>query len=131
MASWYLTGTISNDPASALQRSATEKRPVWIIAWDQKFQMSPEGKTNLVTDYNLHNFYSNPDTKKLIAEHFIQVFTTLNNKAIAQWIDPADKTHKPVYIILGADGKLIATKRHEGNAEVGLKTAQDIVAGLK
>lgn len=129
--SHYLSGPISRDVDAALKRAQTEHRPIWIIAWDEKFQLSPEGKKTNTTDYPLHYFYQNPEAKKLVADHFIQVFTTMNNKAIEQWIDKGDVSHEPVYIVLDANGNLIAKKKHYANPGTGLQEVQAIVAALK
>ncbi|MEP6671716.1 MAG: hypothetical protein ABJF10_21325 [Chthoniobacter sp.] len=127
----YFSGPVSRDVAAALKRGAAEHKPVWIVAWDDVFFRSPEGKSGLSSDYYLHYFYDNPETKKMVAGNFITAFTTMRNPAISQWIDPADKTHTPIYIVIDREGKMLVRKTHGGNPDAALKEVQEVVAQLK
>jgi hypothetical protein len=126
----YFAGSVSRDVASALKRSATEHRPVWIVAWDDTFFHSTQGRSSDVTDYALGYFYQNPETKKLVAQNFITVFTTLRNPAISSWIDASDKSHRPLFIVVDSSGKMLTRQPHTANPDGGLKAVQDAVAVL-
>lgn len=126
----YLTGPVSRDVASALARGKSEHRPVFVIAWDKKFKNSPEGKTVDTANYHLHFYFQNPETKKLVASNFVQAWTTLDCKAISQFIDPADKTHVPVIVVFDADGNFVGRMTTGPNAEDALKDVQKMLTKL-
>jgi hypothetical protein len=126
----YMTGTICRDVASAIKKGKDEHRPVWIAAWDEKFQMSPDGRKGNAAAYSLGNFYGSPETKKLLSSNFIQVFTTMANPAIQEWLDTADISHEPVYIVLDSNGALVERKHSSANAANGLQDVQGIIAKL-
>jgi hypothetical protein len=127
----YLSGPVSRDAAAALKRGAAEQKPVWLIVWDQVFFRSAEGKKVNIADYSLSNFYGNPETKKLISANFIQAFTTMDNPAVAQWIDAADISHEPILIVIAKDGTMVARKHSSANSANGLQDVQEIVSKLK
>ncbi|HEY3899936.1 MAG TPA: retroviral-like aspartic protease family protein [Chthoniobacter sp.] len=126
----YLRGTIYNNVANAIQRGATEHRPIWITAWDRVFFNSPEGQKSNKADYAMHYFFQKPETGDLLNKNFLQVFTTLDNPAIAQWLDPNDHTHEPTYIVLDATGTFVARDHLYANPEVAWKDVQKVAAKL-
>lgn len=127
----YFSGSISRDVASALKRGADEHRPVWIAVWDEKFHMTTEGKNDNIASYGMRNFYGSPETKKIISSNFIQVFTTMANPAIQAWLDPADISHEPVYIVIDSKGAFVTRNHSSANAANGLQDVQAVVAKLK
>jgi hypothetical protein len=120
----YLRGNVTNDVATAIKRGAAEHRPIWIVAWDKA---GPDMKA---AHFALHYFYENPETKNLVAQNFVEVFTTFDDPAIAQWIGGGGNSHQPVYIVLDANGGFISLKPHNGNPDTGLKKVQEVSAGL-
>jgi hypothetical protein len=120
----YLKGPVSRDVASAIHRASTENKPIWIIAWDEKFHRLEEPKKDNVADYNLHGFYQNPEVQKMVFGNFLVVWTTVDNKAIADWVDKDDKSHIPVIIVLDKDGRFLLRQKHL----YGLDDTQKILA---
>lgn len=126
----YLTGSVCRDVNDAIGKGASQHKPVWIVAWDEAFFRSAEGRNLNTADYAFRYFYQNPETKKLVASNFVQAWTTMKNPAIQQYLDPSDLTHQPVFIVIGADGKLVERKAHYPNPQEGLKMVQQAIADL-
>lgn len=127
----YFKGPVCRDVGDAIKRGAGQNKKVWIIAWDADYYKTPEHRKTNVADYNLSWFYSIPQTKDLLSKNFVQVFTTMNNPAIQQWIDPKDETHIPYLIILDSDGTAVVHKRHDTHAEEALKLVESLIDGQK
>lgn len=125
----YLKGSFSRDVVAAVEKAKRERKPVWITAWDDKFKDSAGGEG--LTRYHLRCFFAYPETQKLLKESFVQVFTTMDNKFVEQWMDKNDKTHVPVYVILDRTGKFVQRKQLYANPGVALKEVQDAIASLK
>jgi hypothetical protein len=122
----YLVGQVSRDITAALERAKAEGKPVWIVAYDDKYKDAES--MNLT---KLMHFYSNTETRELISKNFAQIWAKMSDKEIAQWIDKDNKDHIPVFIVLGKDGNLVMRKQHLGNPKVGLQDAQEAVAKTK
>jgi hypothetical protein len=73
----YLRGQVETEVATALKRGTDEHRPVWVVAWDKAFFNSPAAQDDNTANFSLHYFYENPETKTLVAQNFVQAFTTL------------------------------------------------------
>jgi hypothetical protein len=126
----YLRGQVESDVATALKRGADEHRPVWIVAWDKAFFNSPAARDDNIADYSLHYFYQNPETKNIVAQNFVQAFTTLDDPAIAPWVGQDRRSHEPVFIVIGADGMFVTCKDHRLSVAAALKEVQSISASL-
>jgi hypothetical protein len=128
----YLEGPFTQDLAEGLRRAAAEKKPVWIIAWDEEYHRTENEKDN-IADYNFHYHYQLPETQKLVFDNFVVVWTTTSDKAIAEWLPaPTDDTRgynrrTPLIIILNEEGKFILRKYHYANPDIALKLTKEIL----
>lgn len=128
-ASDYLKGAVTRDVNSAITKAKTEGKPVYIVAWDDTVKVEPRAE-NPAKEY-LSFFFRRSETQKLVSDNFVQVFTTMSNPALSDWLDKEDKSHIPVFIILGKNGEFVVRKHVRGAPDTALKTTQEAVAMVK
>lgn len=122
----YMDGQISRDVASALERAKKTEKPVVIITYnpDNKERSSPGQSAN---EYSLGSFFGLPETRKLLAENFIQIFAPWSAKGVSTYLDPEDKTNLPVAIFLDPNGTIIKRLPCQSNPTDAMKKVQEIV----
>lgn len=126
----YMNGQISRDVAGALERAKKTDKPVVIITYnsDNKEVSSP---TQSVNEHSLNGFFGLPETRKLLAENFIQIFAPWSAKGISTYLDPDDKTNLPVAIFLDQNGTIIKRLPCQSNPTDTMKRVQELVKTIK
>jgi len=117
----YMIGQVTRDIVPAVERAKSESKNVVLVTFDPK-------NDTTTNPHNLNGFFGLPETKKLLSENFIQVFTPWTSKGVSEYRDPADKTGFPVAIFLNSKGEVTSRIIFEFNPNDSLRRVQAIVS---
>jgi len=126
----YMEGQISRDVEGALERAAKTEKPVALVTFNPD-NKEMQGGGESANEYSLRCFFSLPETRKLVAENFVQIFAPFSAKGVDGYLDKADKTNLPVIIILDKTGKVTHRLDCQANPKDALQKMQKIVAEIK
>lgn len=122
----FLQGQCSRDVAGALARAKTAGKPVVIITYDPA---SKEKRgTETANFYAIRCFTEVAETRRLLAQNFIQVLAPWSAKGVAELRDMEDKTGLPVAIFLDRQGAVIERVPCQINPAEALRRVQALIA---
>jgi hypothetical protein len=119
----YMSGSVCRDVTSALAKAKTSGKPIVLITYD------PNNK-EMSSPYAMGGFFKMPETKKLLADNFVQAWAPWPSKGVEQFRDLNDKTSLPVAIFIKQDGTVMARVPFQYGPADALRQVQAVVAKL-
>ena len=121
-ASTYMSGTVTRDVAGGLARAKSAGKAAVVVTYEIN------GKEST---YSLRGFFSIPETRKLLAANFVQIFAPWGAAGIAELRGPDDKTGRPVVIFIDKNGDVILRHAIADTGPGSLRLVQEMIAKIK